>query len=178
MVYPMCDWTDSIECCARVLSTRYDELSVKNQPPPYNSNVHGPAGCDTPISGLNAQRFVPMLTSLSSKYWPVGTLSVRLAPTVVEGVRRTNSGKAIARPPNKFTANRTRASAIPARSTDLAASAMRPLTFPHAYGRPTPRLAVRPKSGNVPPAPSVPMYSLALTSVIGLVGSSTTLPVE
>ncbi len=48
--------------------------------------VHWPTGCDTPISGLIAQRLVPTLMSLSAWYSPLGAETVRLTPSVVVGL--------------------------------------------------------------------------------------------
>ena len=46
------------------------------------SSVHGPKALETPTSGLNDHRLVPMLTNRLSSYWPVGADISRLAPMI------------------------------------------------------------------------------------------------
>src|SRR4051812_34731065 len=73
---------------SRSESPKESPLWAKSRTPPTASTVHGPTGCDTPNSGLKAHRFDPRLTSSAGSYCPVGAMTGRLAPSVVDGKRR------------------------------------------------------------------------------------------
>jgi hypothetical protein len=84
-------------------------LSVKNVAAAVSSSVHGPTAFETPTSGLNDQRLVPMLTSLVLSYWPQGTVTRKLAPTIRSCSQPANSFSVSEGAPYRFADKRNAA---------------------------------------------------------------------
>src|SRR4051794_1575344 len=90
-------------------------LSVNTHAPTYQSATQRSHLLDVPTSDLKPQRFVPVLTNRAGSYWPVGTVTVRLALIEVFSFHLRYCRTFIAGPPRKLTATRTRESAMPER---------------------------------------------------------------
>ena len=85
-------------------------MSPKSQTPSEPSRFQRPKRREPPNSGRKAQRLVPRLTSLSSKYSPVGTLTTRLTPSVRSGGARMKSATLSAEPGSRLSVRRSRRS--------------------------------------------------------------------
>ncbi len=117
-----------------------------------------------------------MLMSFSLLYWPVGTTTMRLKPSVGSGLRVLNSFTDSAGPPMRLTTKRRRMSPSPERVIDWYVSPTFPSTDAQTYGTTTATDEIRPKRLNVCPYPPTTPLMKARTSEKGREGSKRTSP--
>lgn len=77
-----CPWIENSGSCERVLLPRKSLLSVYSVTAALPSSVQRSMALDRPSSGLNDQRWVPMLSSRAASYCDEGTVTCKLAPKI------------------------------------------------------------------------------------------------